>query len=337
MAKLREKILELLHKYPKGLRQADIARILGASRSRVSEVVSELERAGLVVRVREGSIILVKLASATSELKPSTSRRLKLGIIWSSEYPFITPFAKNLRDRLGVDLEVIVYANGLDATWDLVTGRIDLALTPMVTQVLYGALTNRLVIIGGGASGGASILHNPRGREGYGASTRASTMDLLLTLAWRILGREEEHRVYINDGSKLLKSLLKGDVELVAIWEPLATKARVLGYREVVSVRELGVAHCCTLSASRRLDQRLLEKISSVYRDSIELFKKDPSRWLEWYSVKTGIGVDVLKKSITSYEFNEYVDVHGMEKVFKKCGLRIPNPSIVKEMVMVSA
>ncbi len=337
MARLREKILELLHRYPKGLRQADIARILSASRSRVSEVVSELEKAGLVVRVREGSIVLVKLASTVSKSEPSSSRRLKLGIIWSSEYPFVTPFAKNLRDKLGVELEVVVYTNGLDATWDLVTGRIDLALTPMVTQVLYGALTSRLAIIGGGATGGASILRNPRGREGYGASTRASTMDLLLTLAWRILGRDEKQRIYIDSGDRLLRSLLRGDVELVAIWEPLATKARVLGYKEVISVRELGVTHCCTLSANKGFDQRLLEKISSIYRGSIELFKKNPNRWLEWYSVKTGISVDVLKKSITSYEFNEYVDIHGMEKVFKKCGLRIPSPSIVKEMVSTLA
>lgn len=333
--RLREKIIELLANNPRGLRQADIARILGASRSRVSEIIRELEETGIVRRVREGGIILVQLVRVGDEVvKQEYKRKLKLGIVWSSEYPFITPFAKNLRNELGIELDVIVYSNGLDATWDLVTGRIDLALTPMVTQLLYSSLTNRLKIIGGGASGGASILHNPLGREGYGASTKASTMDLLLTIAWRVLGREEKQRIYLNGGDKLLRALLRGEVELIALWEPLASKARLLGYRELISAKDLGVSHCCTLATFTFLDSRLVEKISRMYHKSIVEFLRDPSRWLEWYSIKTGISMDALKNSIHSYEFHDYIDVKGMEKALRESGVRIPNPSTLKEIVL---
>lgn len=331
--RLRERILELLKNNPQGLRQADIAKALGASRSRVSEIVRDLEKAGMVRRVREGSIVLVQLVGTDIE-RSENRRRLRLGIIWSSEYPFITPFAKKLRDKLGVELEVIVYSNGLDATWDLVVGRIDLALTPMVTQLLYASLTNRLRIIGGGAGGGASVLHNPRGREGYGASTKASTMDLLLTSSWGLLGKEEEYRMYLDNGESILRALLRGEAELVALWEPLASRARILGYRELVNPRELGVTHCCTLATSTRLNQVLVEKISRIYHESINVFKKDPRRWLEWYSSRTGIGVDVLKKSISSYEFHDYIDISGMEGALRRCGVKIPNPLTLKEMVL---
>mgnify|MGYP000335990636 CR=1 FL=1 len=114
--RLREKILEVLRNNPKGLRQSEIAKALGASRSRVSEIVKELEKAGLVIRIRERGIQVVKLSHELREKK--FSRILKLGIIWSSEYPFITPFAKFLEKEHNLRLDVIVYENGLDATLD---------------------------------------------------------------------------------------------------------------------------------------------------------------------------------------------------------------------------
>ena len=332
--KLREKILILLKEHPKGLRQADIARALNASRSRVSEIVRELESRGLVERVIEEGVTRIVLAETPEARRSRQPKIIRLGIIWSSEYPFITPFAKKLRDGLGYELEVIVYSNGLDATWDLVSGKIDLALTPMITQLLYASLTNRLRIIGGGASGGASIIYNPRGREGYGASTRASTMDLCLTRGWKLMGREEVQREYASSGRELLEKILRGEVEAVAIWEPLASKLKSRGYREIVSCNELEVNHCCTLASNTLIDDELSAKISRIYREALREFTRDPDRWLEWYSAKTGISVDSLKHDIRHYVFKEYVEVEKSVKIIRDTGLKIPNPSLLREIII---
>ncbi len=331
--KLRERILLLLQEHPEGLRQAEIARALNASRSRVSEIIRELERSGLIEKVKESGITKIVLAKTRIGYNETRSRILKLGIIWSSEYPFITPFAKKLRDRLGYRLEVIVYSNGLDATWDLVSGRIDLALTPMITQLLYASLTNKLKIIGGGASGGASIIHNPRGRRGIGASTKASTMDLCLTRGWKLIGREEERREYVGSGEELVRKIVRGEVEMVAIWEPLASKLKNMGYKEVASCSELEVNHCCTLATNTFIDRELVDKISALYSEALRDFIREPSRWLEWYSIKTGISVDVLKHDIRYYVFKDYVEVEKSIKLIRDTGLKIPNPALLREIV----
>lgn len=332
--KLRERILTLLRNHPRGLRQVDIARALNASRSRVSEIVRELESRGLVERIIEEGVTKITLARSSNNRKNRKTKTIKLGIIWSSEYPFITPFAKKLREKLSYELEVIVYSNGLEATWDLVSGKIDLALTPMITQLLYASLTNRLKIIGGGASGGASIIYNPRGRKGYGASTRASTMDLCLTRGWKLVGKEETHREYVSSGRELLEKILRGEVELIAIWEPLASRLKNKGYREIASCSELEINHCCTLATNTLIDEDLSEKISRIYREALREFTRDPSRWLEWYSIKTGISVSVLKHDIQYYAFKDYVELEKSIKVLRDTGLKIPDPSILREIVI---
>ncbi len=335
--KLRERILLLLQEHPEGLRQADIARALSASRSRVSEVISELERSGIVKKISEGGVVKVVLAKTGLKKGIDKTKTLKLGIIWSSEYPFVAPFAKKLRNQLGYKLEVIVYSNGLDATWDLVSGKINLALTPMVTQLLYASLTNKLRIIGSGASGGASIIYNPRGREGWGASTKASTMDLCLTRGWKLIGREEEHREYVGSGKELVRKIIRGEVEVVAIWEPLASKLKNMGYKEITTCSELEVNHCCTLAANTFMDRELLEKVGIIYRDALREFIRNPSRWLEWYSAKTGISVDVLKHDIQYYVFKDYIEVEKSINLIRDTGLKIPNPVLLREIVFDTA
>ncbi len=332
--KLREKILILLKEHPKGLRQADIARALNASRSRVSEIIRELESRGLVERIIEEGVTKIVLAKTPEVRKNQETKIIKLGIIWSSEYPFITPFAKKLKGKLGYELEVIVYSNGLDATWDLVSGRIDLALTPMITQLLYASLTNKLKIIGGGASGGASIIYNPQGREGHGASTRASTMDLCLTRGWKLIGREEIQREYASSGRELLEKILRGEVEAIAIWEPLASRLKNKGYREIASCSELEVNHCCTLATNTLIDEEFSEKISRIYREALREFTRDPSRWLEWYSIKTGISTSSLKHDVQYYVFKDYIELEKSIKVIRETGLKIPDPSILREIVI---
>ena len=330
----RARVLNLLRSNPWGLRQADIARALGLSRSRVSEIVRELERAGLVKRVREGSVELVVPVDRGARGPRELSRRVRLGIVWSSEYPFIAVFAKLLRDRIGADLQVVVYSNGLDATWDLIGGRIDLVLSPLVTQVLFYSLTSALRIIGGGAAGGASVFYNPRGVPGVTSSTRASTMDLCISRASKELGYGESVRLYQARGSDIVHSIELGRAQLVAVWEPLATRLRMEGFREVATCLELGIVHCCTLAAPSDMEWEELKRLAMLYQEAINTFARNPEPWIEWYSARVGIEASAVRKALSSYVYVPYVDVEGAVKMLRDAGVSVPSPTVLREAVL---
>jgi len=331
--RLRERVLELLKQYPKGLRQIDIARALGASRSRVSEIIKELERAGLVTRFREGSLQLIRLSNITKY--KASKKVLKLGIVWSSEYPFITPFTKLLKRDADIDLDVIVYENGLDATWDLVLGRIDLVLSPLATQILYYALTNRLIIIGSGAAGGAEIFENEKCSCRTIASTRASTMDMCTARAIREGLIEIDDVIYENSGERIFRDLIMNRTRYAALWEPLARRARILGMKSIISCYDLDVNYCCTLAAYSGLDYKTIEVITYLYNAAIKEFLRNPFKWIDWYSAKVGIDRDLIKRSIDAYIYKEYIDVKEAKRTLELSGLTFPNPSIIKEAINV--
>jgi len=329
--RLRERILELLKQYPKGLRQIDIARALGASRSRVSEVVKELEKAGLIVKFKESGSHLIRL-STTTEYKVF-KKTLKLGIIWSSEYPFITPFTKFLKRRMEIDLDIVVYENGLDATWDLVSGNIDLVLSPLATQILYYALTNRLLIIGAGAAGGAEVLENTRCYCRLATSTKASTMDMCTARAIKEGFIEIDDIIYENSGEQILRNLVIGKAKYATLWEPLTRRARVLGMKSIINCYDLEVSYCCTLAAYSGLDHKVIETITKLYSDAIKEFLRNPLRWIDWYSAKVGIEKELIKRSINTYVYKEYIDMKEAERTLELSGLTIPSPLIIKDAV----
>ncbi|RLG79914.1 MAG: hypothetical protein DRO40_12000 [Thermoprotei archaeon] len=330
--RIKEKILVLLKEHREGLRQADIVKALGVSRSYVSEIMKELIRAGIVKRVIESGIAKYVLAREQpfGEKKPKI---LKLGIIWSSEYPFITYFGKYLKVELNIQLEPIVYSNALEATWDAVTGKIDLVLSPLVTQFIYASLTGGLTIIGGGASGGARLYENPSSRTDASASSKASTMDLLLTFGLRELGIPDTRRYYASSGEEIMMLLASGRVKYAAIWEPLATRLKKMGFKEIYTIDDLRLPHCCTLGASRSLAPDYKTRIKKIYGKALEEFAKKPEQALEWYALKTGIQIDLLKESIKHYIYKPYLEIQSSVIAFNKAGLHIPSPSTLKEVI----
>lgn len=328
-----EKILELLKNHPEGLRQADIARLLNLSRSYVSEVVKKLCRKGVVKKiVVNGVTRIVYRGGGLDTGTSSRSRLLKLGIVWSSEYPFITLFAKKMRDK-GYAVDVIVYPSAVDATLDAVTGSIDLVLSPLVTQFFYASLTGRIRIVCGGASGGSSILENPRSKTGTAVSSRASTMDLMVLLALRERNVHVEERIYGDSGEEIMYLIASGRARYAAIWEPLATKLRKTGYREVVSSIELDIPYCCTLAVNT-LSSIDVDLVKKTYVESIEEFVRCPEKALEWYSFKTGIPYSILKESIRNYRYEAEIDWARAVKVLKRAGIVIPEPSTLREYIV---
>ncbi len=323
--RVREKILDILREGD-CLRQCDIARALGASRSYVSEVLRKLVSDGVVERVVEGGVVKYRVRVPES----FRGKTLKLGIVWASEYPFTALFAKLAERKLGLRIKVLVYPSALEATISCITGETQLALSPLPTQFLLASLTRNIVIIGGGASGGAWVYENPFAREEKALSSMASTMEVMLRVAFGS-GIDVE---YASSGEELLRKTLLGRARYVAVWEPLATKIEMHGMKKITGMNELGIPHCCTLAASRSLGEELLRSLSKVYVESLEEYKKKPLAYLEWYSALTGIPVDLLKKTIQSYKVEEEVDVWRAARCMEKAGIKIPSPIMLKELVL---
>ncbi|RLG76265.1 MAG: hypothetical protein DRO12_04550 [Thermoprotei archaeon] len=261
-------------------------------------------------------------------------RRFVLGLVWSSEYPFVTAFAKILRNRLGATLEVVIYNNGLDATWDLVLGRIDMVLSPLVTQILYYALTDALRIVGGGAAGGAAVFINTKGVPGVVSSTKASTMELCIIKALRELGIVSEGRLYRRKGEEIMRDLELGRASLAAVWEPLAIRLRMEGFREVANCLDLGIVHCCTLAVSSGMSWELAKKVSLMYQEAIAAFTREPRRWIEWYSAKVGIDSTYIVRTLEHYVYLPRVDVDRSIDMLSQVGVALSSPALLREAVI---
>ena len=331
---LRHRLLGLVAAEP-GLSVSEIAARLGASKSTVSVLVRRLEDEGLLRRVRRGSMVLVypvQGAASGSSLAGAGAPRLRLGIVRAAEYPFIAHLAKALR-RHGVELEVVVYDNGLDASFDLVSGRLDLALAPLPTQVLFYALTGRLRIIGGGAYGGAYVLESRAARGHTAYTTRASTMELCLNASGVV--DYAEAVVYAGAGHGIEEALVRGWARYAALWEPYASRALSRGgVRVVAACSDLGVENCCTLAANPdRLGQEQRSLIARLYREALTEYQRRPDAMLEWYSGLTGIPVDTLRRVQASYRIAHEVNPATAERILERAGMKIPRPALVREAI----
>jgi len=322
---VKDKVFKIISENPDGIPQSTIHKVLGISKSRVCEVLKELESEGVIVRVKVGNQYIVKprVKVYTSPLNVKT---LKLGIVWSSEYPFITPFAKMLREKMNVNLEVIVYPSALKATWALANGEVDLALSPLITQLYAYSLTKSLKIISGGAYGGAAIVENKGASDDKIASSELSTMDMFRVIVVKNKLVLPSSTTYFSTPDDAIKLIRCGDVRYFVVWHPLIeTLTLHYGLKVIVEGKELGLNYCCTLAASTKLDRRLRERIAKVYRDAIEKFTKSPERWIEWYSIKVGIPVDIVKRGLKHYSFRPYLDLKLIIDMLRSADIEMPS------------
>ncbi|BCU70784.1 DUF7343 domain-containing protein [Stygiolobus caldivivus] len=254
-------ILELIKKYGE-LRQSDLVSLSGISKSRVSEILTDLERKGIIERK--------KLAGRNLVVKLSPKKFLTIGIIKAAEYPFIVPFMKVLREK-GYHVEVRVYSNGLDVTKDLSSGKIDIALSPVITQILFQKIFSNFKIIAGGAKGGGAIIGD------YSCNTIASTSLSSMEL-WSLLYDPEATLVEYSSPDDMINALERREVKKISIWEPYATILANEGFRIIHRFEPL---HCCTLAIRNDLDP---EFFRGIYEQAFTNFLSQKDRWIQDYS-----------------------------------------------------
>ena len=330
--KVRGEVIKLLKELGgEFINQSFIHKVLGVSKARVSEVLQELEDEGLVVRRRLGNQYLVRLTS------PSTGhglrKTIRLGIVWSSEYPFIAPFIRDLELRHGLRVLVRVYESALETLNSLIRGDVELVLAPLVTEIHFYSAFRNLKIIGGGAYDGSAILHNPEAGSEAIASSYLSTMDALRAIALREGDIDAEETLYFRHPKDVVRLAVKGRAKYLVVWHPLLKELVSRGLREVLRPSDLGINYCCTLAASTALPYKLRKVLRREYLNALEEFSRSPSKWFDWYSTIVGIPSDVVRDGWRLYRLNPDIGRDDLMRTLKALSLAIPDPSALSTIL----
>ncbi len=298
---LEDRILQLLEDRKfEGILQSELPAILNASKSRISEVLSYLERQGVIVRRREAG------KNLKVWLKEYSEGSTKVGILRAVEY------AKLISSG---DHSFIIYSNAIDLTRDLALGKIDIGASPLVTQVMFGVMMKTIQIRCVVAENGSGVVFGDAD-NGVFATTEMSAMEMNLRAVRDRLGIKGFR--YCQSPECLISSL--NGVEGIAIWEPYFSSMD----REKIPFRELeGDYPCCTLAFNSGYIQR--------DPDGAEKFVREFERTgidVEKVSSLTRFKPDEIRRGLKSYRFNPRYGFEDVVEYMKKGGIEISPESL---------
>ncbi len=281
-----EKILSLLReRKEEGTLQSEMPEILNLSKSTVSEILSRLEEEGRILRKK------VTSKSYRVWLLPYSPQPVegivRVGILRASEYAVVVNAAK----KIGAAIRV--YDSGLDLTRALVSGSVDVAASPLVSQVFFGILMKNISIVRIVAMNGSGIVFGG-GKEFFGCS-EFSTMERNLRRYMRIRGMEERIR-YFSSPKAMVDAI--DELRGIAIWEPYLTE--MSGDHGIEMFDEvLGDFVCCTLAYNVEFSKKNPELLDA-FLDRFDSGGKD----VETLAELTGFDVNLVRRSIKRYNLN---------------------------------
>ena len=282
------KIINLLQEYG-SLGAAELARLAGFSRSWTWKLLQRLNKEGLVTLEKRGGYLIAHPSPASYRVN------LRVGILRASEYPYIVPFLRKLKDRFS-NVNIVVYDSAFRLATDIALGKVHLGMAPVVSHlVVHRVSGGRSLIIGGGSSGGSGVVV---GSSGAGhATTMTSTMELCA----ESLGLEPP-RVYAESGDEILGLVESGRVRYGVVWEPYLYFARIRGLR----VEECQLPFCCVLGANRALEEEF-DYLQRAFAESVSEAKRrlDDPVLVEAYARIIKMDPTVVRGTLTSYRFFE--------------------------------
>jgi len=286
--KSEAEIVKLLLEYGQ-LTLSDISRLTGYSKSWTWKVVQKLSKNNILRIDKRGGVLIISPGNKIHQ------KLVRVGILRATEYPYIIPFLRYLRN-LFVNVELIVYDNAFRLAYDVALGKVHLAMAPAVSHLVTHRISGGLsYIIGGGSGGGAGVVE---GKNGVGHST---TMSSSMELCAEMMGLPEP-RIYFRSGKDILESVIKGKVKYGVLWEPYLEIAK----RKGLKVRRCDLPFCCLLGSNIVLLD-YVDKIKKIFALSVKEAKSrltDPVL-TDAYSILVGFPRDLVKESFRSYIFYE--------------------------------
>jgi len=296
----KDKILSILQEYNE-IYQTDLVKISGISKSRVSEILAELEKEGLIKKV--------KVLGRHYKIVPIRNKIIKIGIIRAAEYPFIVPLYKRLLQKNYIP-KIIVFEDGLDLTKALALGEIDIGVSPIITQAIFSKIFD-IKILTSYTKGGSGIIGFDTQLIG---STAISSMEIFTISRF--------HNAVIKTYKtpiKLIEALERKEVNSIAIWEPYFTILSRKGYKVFHKFNEI---NCCSIAINtRNVDE---DFISKEIEESFTEFKSNQERWIEDYANLINFDINLLKESIKNYKFDSDFNLNYYITSLKKLGIYIP-------------
>lgn len=316
----RKEILDILESVKEdGIAQTQIVRITGLSKSTVSYLLKTMEVGGLISRVKKGKDFIVWLQRYAPS-KPT--RVLKVGFIKAIEYSYLIPFSEKLRE-IGYSLNLKMYEDGLSVVNNLLMGKLDMALAPVITQLFLAFSTKGGIRLIAAAGRGGSNLMGRGGRLDEARSvgtTPLSTMELNLLSVAASEGTDPEvlRVVHARSGQRLMELIRSRRVDAVSIWEPYPTILEREGFKRLVSYSELfGDFVCCALSCRSSCPEGVIR----AYFEAFESFNKRKEEYAEMFSRRIGLPVEVAGMAIQDFEFRPELEKDDVKKTLYRSGL----------------
>jgi predicted transcriptional regulator len=301
----------------RGALQSELVETTGYSKSTISYFLKKLEGEGVVYRRREGSGFRVWLRGFES-----SSKLIKVGIVRAAEYPFVFDFKSRLEER-GLGVHLRVYEDGVSLMGDLVRDRIDVGLSPLITQLVFYAVSRgKFKIVASGVSGGGSIVL----RRGVAlsdvrkvGSTLASTMDVCLATYLRERGLSDVEVVYFDGPQRMVEALERGEVEMLSIWEPYSSVLEAKGHRRIARFSEfMGVFPCCLLAMNLK-DEGLEGLVAEALAESLS--KKDFAEYASRLGGLINADPEVVRRCLAEYEFHPKFETRDVKDYLRAVGL----------------
>jgi predicted transcriptional regulator len=270
---------------------SEISRSTGRGKAVIFRHIRKLAAIGILELREVGGVLLVG---------PSTAPRrvMAMGIMRAAEYPYVPGILRGLRDLYG-PVRAVVYDDAWREAEDLLSGRIQLAMVPLLTALAANRLGHgRVQIIGGGSGGGMGVVRAPAG-TGH-AVVRMSNTELCAERAGL-----EGPRLYYGGAGEILGALISGSAHEGVLWEPYLSMASAAGLR----VEPCEIEHCCLLTAN----SGLAGEYDSISRIAASAISKARSADVGAYAQLVGLPANLVESSISSYTFHEEPDVGRIE------------------------
>jgi len=221
---------------------------------------------------------------------------VKIGIGVSSIGRFLPSIAKaaGYFHRENIDAEIVNQQDEEKVVEDLITQSVPIA-TPNTPSLLFSVLKgNDPVIVGGvlnrpafylAATDNISEVEDLKGkRVGINQPRRMAGMVMLALLRrWRLDNRHDLTLVDLGVNDRSLEALRRHEIDAALLPPEKAFQAEEEGFRVIADSLALD-CHWVSLATTRRFlaaNLDLVNKIRSIYIESIRLFKNDPKNTME--------------------------------------------------------
>ncbi|MCD6156003.1 MAG: ABC transporter substrate-binding protein, partial [Candidatus Atribacteria bacterium] len=253
---------------------------------------------------------------------------LRLGVLKAVEYPHALLTTKDLEKRH--DVRVIVYNSALELTNALALGKVDLACSPLVTQVLFGLLTKSLKIAAGCGFGGSGLVVRGKLKEGITiGSSELSTMETMLKLFLEkhsLIGRVKV--VYFKKPEEMVKSFLEGEINALSIWEPYLSELEKRGFEIQRYAEIFGLYPCCTLGVNQeflKINEKLFKEFLELYKGNTRRLEERKEEALEIMAKLFGFSKEQINEGLKGFVFDYRLSREQVEEALERFGLKVFN------------